>query len=167
MIKLNPMRRARSLTSIFPQMKPKRKGRGNVRETAPDRHLAFPRLISLQWIDPLHVSGLLSRENFARECCKYFDASWSMSALRPLSNLISVKKCKRGLFPANPCATWVYRCIGQPDSASAWGMISGCMNAANCLIQCSPANPAQAGEEAVGLADLSGLPSSFCVLVGE
>jgi len=34
-------------------------------------------------------------------------------------------------------------------------------------IQCSPANPAQAGEEAVGLADLSGLPSSFCVLVGE
>jgi len=38
-----------------------------------------------------------------------------------------------------------------------------------CLfhIQCSPANPAQAGEEAVGLADLSGLPSSFCVLVGE
>jgi len=34
-------------------------------------------------------------------------------------------------------------------------------------ILCSPANPAQAGEEAVGLADLSGLPSSFCVLVGE
>jgi len=34
-------------------------------------------------------------------------------------------------------------------------------------IQCSPANPAQAGEEAIGLADLSGLPSSFCVLVGE
>ena len=34
-------------------------------------------------------------------------------------------------------------------------------------IQCSLANPAQAGEEAVGLADLSGLPSSFCVLVGE
>jgi len=34
-------------------------------------------------------------------------------------------------------------------------------------LQCSPANPAQAGEEAVGLADLSGLPSSFCVLVGE
>jgi len=34
-------------------------------------------------------------------------------------------------------------------------------------IQCSPANPAQAGEEAVGLAGLSGLPSSFCVLVGE
>jgi len=35
------------------------------------------------------------------------------------------------------------------------------------LLQCYPANPAQAGEEAVGLADLSGLPSSFCVLVGE
>ena len=35
------------------------------------------------------------------------------------------------------------------------------------VIQCSPANPAQAGEEAVGLADLSGLPSSFSVLVGE
>ena len=35
------------------------------------------------------------------------------------------------------------------------------------IIQCYPANPAQAGEEAVGLADLSGLPSSFCVLVGE
>jgi len=34
-------------------------------------------------------------------------------------------------------------------------------------LQCSPANPAQAGDEAVGLADLSGLPSSFCVLVGE
>jgi len=34
-------------------------------------------------------------------------------------------------------------------------------------LQCSPANPAQAGGEAVGLADLSGLPSSFCVLVGE
>jgi len=34
-------------------------------------------------------------------------------------------------------------------------------------VQCSPANPAQAGEEAIGLADLSGLPSSFCVLVGE
>jgi len=34
-------------------------------------------------------------------------------------------------------------------------------------IQCSPANPAQAGEEAVGLAGLSGLPSRFCVLVGE
>jgi len=34
-------------------------------------------------------------------------------------------------------------------------------------IQCSPANPAQAGEEAVGLADFSGLPSSFCVLVGQ
>jgi len=34
-------------------------------------------------------------------------------------------------------------------------------------VQCSPANPAQAGEEAVGLSDLSGLPSSFCVLVGE
>jgi len=33
--------------------------------------------------------------------------------------------------------------------------------------QCSPANPAQAGEEAVGLEDLSGLPSSSCVLVGE
>jgi len=35
------------------------------------------------------------------------------------------------------------------------------------LVQCSPANPEQAGEEAVGLADLSGLPNSFCVLVGE
>ena len=34
-------------------------------------------------------------------------------------------------------------------------------------VQCSPANPAQAGEEAVGLADLSGLPSRFCVLVEE
>jgi len=34
-------------------------------------------------------------------------------------------------------------------------------------IPCSPADPAQAGEEAVGLADLSGLPSSFCLLVGE
>ena len=34
-------------------------------------------------------------------------------------------------------------------------------------IQCSPANPAQAGEEAVGLADLSGLPSRLCVLVRE
>jgi len=34
-------------------------------------------------------------------------------------------------------------------------------------IQCSPANPAQAGEEAVGLADLSGSTSCFCVLVGE
>ena len=40
----------------------------------------------------------------------------------------------------------------------------------SCLgvaLQCSPANPAEAGEEAVGLADLSGLPSSSCVLVGE
>jgi len=34
-------------------------------------------------------------------------------------------------------------------------------------VQCSPANPAQAGEEAVGLADLSGSPSSFYVLVGD
>ena len=34
-------------------------------------------------------------------------------------------------------------------------------------IQCSPAYPAQAGEEAVGLSGLSGLPSNFCVLVGE
>jgi len=34
-------------------------------------------------------------------------------------------------------------------------------------VQCSPANPGQAGEEAVGLADWSGLPSSSCVLVGE
>jgi len=34
-------------------------------------------------------------------------------------------------------------------------------------VQCSPANPAQAGEEAVGLAALSGLPSSSCVLVGK
>jgi len=30
-------------------------------------------------------------------------------------------------------------------------------------VQCSSANPAQAGEEAVGSADSSGLPSSFCV----
>jgi len=41
-----------------------------------------------------------------------------------------------------------------------------CLPFMNC-IQCSPANPERAGEEAVGLADLSGLPSSFCVLVGE
>ena len=34
-------------------------------------------------------------------------------------------------------------------------------------IQCSPPNPAQAGEEAVGLADSSGLPSRLCVLVRE
>jgi len=33
--------------------------------------------------------------------------------------------------------------------------------------QCCPANLAQVGEKAVGLADLSGLPSSFCVLVVE
>jgi len=41
------------------------------------------------------------------------------------------------------------------------------MEVENRQLQCSPANPAQAGEEAVGLADSSGLPSSFCVLVGE
>jgi len=42
-----------------------------------------------------------------------------------------------------------------------------CFLTGRIQVQCSPANPAQAGEEAVGLADLSGLPSSFCVLVGE
>ena len=48
-----------------------------------------------------------------------------------------------------------------------WVPVVLTVTSARTQIQCSSANPAQGGEEAVGLADSSGLPSSSCVLVGE
>jgi len=68
-----------------------------------------------------------------------------------------------------------YKCEGPADKSLPFGfplihggkMLSMTMRTRRLRLQCSPANPAQAGEEAVGLSDLSGLPSSFCVLVGE